>query len=406
LPLAKPRYDGLADWYDAWNGPHAARNAAEVLDLLGPGNGLCLDLGCGTGLYFEVLTATGRTVVGIDRSADQLRIAHGRCRQTVQGDAAAAPFADGTFQTVATMWVSTDVDDFTAVLAEAARVLAPSGLLVFYGAHPCFNGPHTQWMEDGGILAHPTYRLAGWHEEAPWWGANIRRRFGMRHHPLADLLNAFIGTGLDIEHVAELGDRPVPVILAIRARKPALAAQSRNARGNQLSRRGDDGQTASVEVIEARRDNQLVDAAAQIWAEATAARDGDDDVPGLDDSRPIILGVLDRSDRALLLIARSADGVAGGFAAVEPVGGTSKVRAQVSYFGVRPGMWGHGIGGWLLRDLQRRLKAEGYTHAELSVYTDNRRATALYQRLGWRPVGQPTAHPRSGKPEQRYELCL
>jgi hypothetical protein len=42
----------------------------------------------------------------------------------------------------------------------------------------------------------------------------------MRHHPLAELLNAFISSGLVIEHVAEPGSRPVPVILAIRARKP------------------------------------------------------------------------------------------------------------------------------------------------------------------------------------------
>ena len=42
----------------------------------------------------------------------------------------------------------------------------------------------------------------------------------MRHHPLAEVLNAFIGAGLAIEHVAELGDRPIPVNLAIRARKP------------------------------------------------------------------------------------------------------------------------------------------------------------------------------------------
>jgi hypothetical protein len=43
----------------------------------------------------------------------------------------------------------------------------------------------------------------------------------MRHHPLADLLNAFISAGLVIEHVAELGDRPVPVVLGIRARRAA-----------------------------------------------------------------------------------------------------------------------------------------------------------------------------------------
>ena len=83
-----------------------------------------------------------------------------------------------------------------------------------------------QWLDDGGVLAHPTYRQAGWHQEAPWWGTYIRRRVGMRQHPLAALLNAFLTTGLLIEHVAEPGDRPVPVILAIRARKPAALAAS------------------------------------------------------------------------------------------------------------------------------------------------------------------------------------
>ncbi len=216
----RARYDGYADWYDTWNGPNAERNAAEVQNLLGPGDGLCLDLGCGSGLYLATLAATGRTVVGLDYSADQLRLARGRSRSVVRGDGARLPFADGTFPTVAALWISTDVDDFAAVLAEAARVLAPGGLLAFYGAHPCFNGPHVEWLDDGGIRAHPTYRLVGWHPEAPWWGQFVRRRVGMRHHPLADFINAFIAAGLLIEHVAELGSRPVPNNLTIRARKP------------------------------------------------------------------------------------------------------------------------------------------------------------------------------------------
>jgi hypothetical protein len=51
----------------------------------------------------------------------------------------------------------------------------------------------------------------------PWWGVNVRKRVGMRHHTLAEMLNAFIRNGLVIEHVGELGDRPVPNTLAIRA---------------------------------------------------------------------------------------------------------------------------------------------------------------------------------------------
>src|SRR5690606_25729681 len=60
------RYDGLAEWYDEFNAQGAAGNAPELADLLGPGDGLCLDLGCGTGQYLDVIRSTGRTVVGLD----------------------------------------------------------------------------------------------------------------------------------------------------------------------------------------------------------------------------------------------------------------------------------------------------------------------------------------------------
>jgi ribosomal protein S18 acetylase RimI-like enzyme len=160
-----------------------------------------------------------------------------------------------------------------------------------------------------------------------------------------------------------------------------------------------------VDVIDAAGRDPLIDDAAQIWAEATAARDGHDEVAGLDVSRPVIQGVLDRSSRALLLIARSADGTAG-FAAVEPLAGSGDAVAQVSYVGVRPQQWGQGVGETLLLEMRRHLKAAGYARVELSVYLDNRRATALYERLGWRPRGRPAAHPGTGKPEQRYELRL
>jgi ribosomal protein S18 acetylase RimI-like enzyme len=150
-------------------------------------------------------------------------------------------------------------------------------------------------------------------------------------------------------------------------------------------------------------DPLLLDAAAQIWAEATTTRDGHDEMPALDVARPVIQGVLDRSPRAFLLIARAADGTAAGFAAVEPV---AESVAQVSYIGVRPQLWGQGIGETLLLETLQRLKAAGYACVELSVYLDNRKAVALYERLGWRPVGRPAPHPRTGKREQRYELHL
>jgi ribosomal protein S18 acetylase RimI-like enzyme len=175
--------------------------------------------------------------------------------------------------------------------------------------------------------------------------------------------------------------------------------------GNELNQQARTGQAAPVDVIDAAGRAPLIDEAARIWAEATAARDRRAQVPALDVSRPVIQDVLDRSPRAFLLIARSADGTAAGFAAIEPAPGNA-TAAQVSYIGVHPRLWGQRIGETLLLETCRRLRTAGYASVQLSAYADNHRAAALYQRLGWRPADPPTAHPRTGKPEQRYELHL
>ncbi len=213
------RYDGLAEWYDDYIGSTAAANFPDITDILGPGDGLCLDLGCGTGRYLDMIRATGRTVVGLDRSDDQLRLARGRdAAPLLRSDGTALPFACGVFDTVTALWVSTDLDDFPGVLREAARVLRPGGMLLFYGVHPCFNGPHIENREDGALIIHPTYRRTGWHPRSPWWrDGGLRERLGMHQLPLPDLLNAFMDAGLSLDRVYEPREDPIPPILAIRA---------------------------------------------------------------------------------------------------------------------------------------------------------------------------------------------
>lgn len=217
-----PRYDGFADWYESFNAPHAETNRDLIVSLLGQGSGPCLDLGCGTGLYFDALREAGRVPVGVDLSADQLAYARtrGAC---FRANGAMLPFADESFPTVAMLWISTDVHDFATVVREAARVLVPGGLLVFAGVHPCFMGPHIEYREDGGRIVHPTYRSADWHEPQPWWTGpgGLRNRVGMRHVPLADLLRAFLDAGLVLETIVEPEpERPVPSSLALRLRRP------------------------------------------------------------------------------------------------------------------------------------------------------------------------------------------
>ncbi|MGW1340359.1 class I SAM-dependent methyltransferase [Kribbella sp. NPDC002412] len=216
----KARYDGLADWYDARYVADAEPHQAGLLELLGPGSGPCLDIGCGTGRNFETIRATGRSVVGVDYSADQLRLARSRTEGPLMvADAGVLPFADASFDTAMVMWISTDVEDFGQVVREAARVLRPGGVLVVYGVHPCFNGPHVQWNEDGSRLVHPSYRRSGWHEESPYWGDGIRQHVGMHHVTLADYLNAFLLSGLTLERFEEPDSAGVPYSLAVRARR-------------------------------------------------------------------------------------------------------------------------------------------------------------------------------------------
>lgn len=128
----RARYDGLADWYDAQmaEGPH---RDAVLRETLPRGTGESLDIGCGTGRNLIILEELGWNATGVDISEDQLRLARQRCPRVHLADAEDLPFDSGSFDLVLSAWTSTDVDDFSRVVSEAARVLRPAGRFVFYG---------------------------------------------------------------------------------------------------------------------------------------------------------------------------------------------------------------------------------------------------------------------------------
>jgi SAM-dependent methyltransferase len=85
------RYDAYASWYDARLGPLTREIAEPILQAwLGTGPGVCLDLGCGGGVHLAAVAALGWSVVGLDVSWRQLRIARERssARAPVASDAA------------------------------------------------------------------------------------------------------------------------------------------------------------------------------------------------------------------------------------------------------------------------------------------------------------------------------
>jgi SAM-dependent methyltransferase len=215
------RYDEWADWYEDYVTGEArsfTERAGRALDtVLGPGTGPVLDLACGTGVHAARLRSLGWTPLGLDLSAGQLR--HARRRLPVaMADAAVPPLRPGGLAAVAAVMCHTDLDDYSAACRALVPALRPGGVFAHVGCHPCFVGAFANRADPARVAITPGY----WRRERSfeaWSPHGVRARVGALHLPLGDLLSAFTGAGLIIEHAAEFGD-PVPAILAVRCRRP------------------------------------------------------------------------------------------------------------------------------------------------------------------------------------------
>jgi SAM-dependent methyltransferase len=219
--MATAVYDGIADWYEhefltGLRESDPIGVDAALRDLLGPGAGTCLELGCGTGVHAGRVRGLGWTPVGVDVSTGMLRYARGRL-PVVRGDAGRLPFRAGSVAAAVAVMVHTDMPAYPAVLREAARVLRPGGVFVHVGVHPCFCGGFADRTDRQAVVIRPGYRDGHWTSES-WTDAGVRDKVGATHFPLPELLHAVLDAGLTLERFAE-GGAPTPVVLAMRARR-------------------------------------------------------------------------------------------------------------------------------------------------------------------------------------------
>ena len=129
--------DGAA--YDRLMG-RWSRAAGEVfLDWLALPPGLSwLDVGCGTGVFTELLLERGKaqSASAVDPAADQ--IAYARTKPANKqvdfrlADAQSLPFADRTFDAAAMALVMSFVPDAAKAVAEMKRVVKPGGIIGTY----------------------------------------------------------------------------------------------------------------------------------------------------------------------------------------------------------------------------------------------------------------------------------
>jgi ubiquinone/menaquinone biosynthesis C-methylase UbiE len=96
-----------------------------------------VDVGTGTGRMIELLGGRATAALGIDRSPEMLRLARGRIEargmrhaEVRRGDMYALSREDASVDTLVLHQVLHFADDPVAVIAEAARVLAPGGRLL------------------------------------------------------------------------------------------------------------------------------------------------------------------------------------------------------------------------------------------------------------------------------------
>jgi SAM-dependent methyltransferase len=227
MPTDAP-YDEIADWYEheflvfqrsLGNAGYADAIGVDraLVELLGPGREVCLEVGCGTGIYAERIRGLGWTPLGIDISAGML--GHARSRLPVaRGDARQLPFRSDSLPAVTAVMVHTDMPEYAAVLSEVYRVLIPGGVFVHIGVHPCFCGGFADRSDLEAIVIRRGYLDEHWTTESHH-DQGIRDKLGAAHIPLASLVNLMIATGFEIKEVAE-GAEPTPLTLSFRAAKP------------------------------------------------------------------------------------------------------------------------------------------------------------------------------------------
>ena len=95
-----------------------------------------LDLAGGTGRVADALDASGYETVVADLSEPMLGEAHARGLQTVRGDASRLPFPDDSFDAVVVVDAYHHLPAQADALAEAARVVAPDGVVVIRDFDP------------------------------------------------------------------------------------------------------------------------------------------------------------------------------------------------------------------------------------------------------------------------------
>ncbi|HET7013100.1 MAG TPA: class I SAM-dependent methyltransferase [Streptosporangiaceae bacterium] len=181
-------------------------NRPALISLLPPPGQRTLELGCGEGRVSRLMRELGHQVVGADASPTMIgsALTHPAGVPALVADAAAVPFGDETFDLVVAHLSLQDIDDMPKAIAEAARVLMPSGKFYLAITHPTSTAGSFQGGEPDAPFVIAGSYLDPFRSAVRIDRGEINLTFHSEHRPLEAYAAALEAAGLLIEKLREL----------------------------------------------------------------------------------------------------------------------------------------------------------------------------------------------------------
>lgn len=149
------------EWFSTPQGRFALAAERRLLDSLVAEwprrNQRVLEIGCGTGLFQQILFDDGFTVAGLDKSPQMIAAARRRLGPAAElyvADGSSLPFADKEYDFCVLWTVLEFCEDPGQVLAEAARVASKGLLIGFLNRHSAYwlaRGCAWPWNRGGSL---------------------------------------------------------------------------------------------------------------------------------------------------------------------------------------------------------------------------------------------------------------
>lgn len=159
------RYDVTAEMYDERYSGEQKAKYKKTLENVNVAGKLVLDVGCGSGLFFQEVAAQAELILGVDVSRKLLLLAKKQAKGfgntfVVQADADNLPFRDGFIDCVFAFTMLQNMPKPSETLSEIKRVIKRNGRAVVTALKKAF--PLEKFMD---ILEGSSLQVAAFMDE-------------------------------------------------------------------------------------------------------------------------------------------------------------------------------------------------------------------------------------------------